>query len=262
LLGRGTELADLAGLLDRDSTRLVTLTGPGGTGKTRLALQAAADALDFPGGVFLVALAATTDPGLVVPAIARTLGIREGAGRTVDQALRDFLGDRRLLLLLDNFEQVVQAAPGVAGLLAERAQAVKPGFQVTNDNAPAVAEICIRLDGLPLAIELAGARTRLLSPQAVLARLGQRLRLRAVGPRGVPARQQTLRAAIDWSYDLLTEPEGRLFAHLAVFVGGRDLEAAEVVGDEGGAMTPEEAAAYALDRPSGSGGGGDPEHRP
>jgi predicted ATPase/class 3 adenylate cyclase len=289
LLGRAGELAEIAGLLVREQTGLVTLTGPGGTGKTRLALQAAADALDdFPGGVFLVTLAATRDPALVVPTIAQTLGVREGAGRTVEQALLEFVGDRRLLLLLDNFEQVVQAAPEVAGLLAacpglgvlvtsreslrvggeqeypvaplpvpderdlaradpaglwqyeavalfiERAQAVRPSFQVTNDNAPAVAEICVRLDGLPLAIELAAARTKVLTPKAVLDRLGRRLQLLTGGARGLPVRQQTLRGTIDWSYDLLTEPERRLFARLAVFVDGWTLEAAEAVCDADG----------------------------
>ena len=289
LLGRARELAEVAALLGRERTRLVTLTGPGGTGKTRLALQAAADALDaFPGGVFLVALASISDPTLVVPTVAQTLGVREGAGRSVEQALGEFLEDRRVLLLLDNFEQVVSAAPEVAGLLAtcpglrvlatsreplrvggeqeypvpplpvpderslargdpvglsqyeavalfvERAQAVKPSFQVTNDNAPAVAEICVRLDGLPLAIELAAARTKVLSPQAVLDRLGRRLGLLTGGSRGLPARQQTLRATIDWSYDLLTAPERRLFARLAVFVGGWTLEAAEAVFDADG----------------------------
>jgi predicted ATPase/class 3 adenylate cyclase len=289
LLGRTAELAGIGGLLGRERTRLVTLTGPGGTGKTRLALQAAADALDdFPGGVFLVTLAAIRDPGLVVPTVARTLGVREGAGRTVEEALGEFLGDRQVLLLLDNFEQVVEAAPEVAGLLAAcpglsvlvtsreplrlsgeqeypvpplpvpdrrslaradpaglsqyeavalfigRAQAVKPSFQVTADNAPAVAEICVRLDGLPLAIELAAARIKVLSPQAVLDRLGRRLRLLTGGARGLPARQQTLRGTIDWSYDLLSGPERRLFARLAVFVDGWTLEAAEAVCDPDG----------------------------
>jgi predicted ATPase/class 3 adenylate cyclase len=284
LLGRERELEAIGGLLGREATRLVTLTGPGGIGKTRLALQAAAEALDeFPDGVFFVALAAATDPRLVVPTVAQTLGIREGAGRTIDRALNDYLLDKRLLLLLDNFEQVVEAAPDVSRLLAacsevkvlvtsreplhlpgeqeypvrplsvpdqrslqrpdpgllsqyeavalflERAQAVKPGFQISNDSAPAVAEICIRLDGLPLAIELAAARVKLLSPQAILARLGQRLKLLTGRARGVPARQQTLRSAIDWSYELLDEPERLLFARLAVFVGGCTLEAAEAV---------------------------------
>jgi predicted ATPase/class 3 adenylate cyclase len=276
LLGRERELEAIGGLLGREATRLVTLTGPGGIGKTRLALQAAAEALDeFPGGVFFVALAATSDPGLVVPTVAQTLGIREGAGHTIDQVLKDHLLDKRLLLLLDNFEQVVEAAPDVSRLLAacpevkvlvtsreplhlpgeqeypvrplsvpdpgllsqyeavalflQRAQAVRPGFQISNDSAPAVAEICIRLDGLPLAIELAAARVKLLSPQAILARLDQRLKLLTGRARGVPARQQTLRSAIDWRYVLLEEPERRLFARLAVFVGGCTLEAAEAV---------------------------------
>jgi predicted ATPase/class 3 adenylate cyclase len=284
LLGRERELEAIGGLLGREATRLVTLTGPGGIGKTRLALQAAAEAVEeFPGGVFFVGLAATSDPGLVVPTVAQTLGIRERAGRTVDQVLKDHLLDKRLLLLLDNFEQVVEAAPEVSALLAacsevkvlvtsreplhlpgeqeypvpplsvpdqrslqssdpgllsqyeavalfvERAQAVKPGFQISNDSAPAVAEICIRLDGLPLAVELAAARVKLLSPRAILARLDRRLKLLTGGARGIPARQQTLRSTIDWSYELLEAPERKLFARLAVFVGGCTLEAAEAV---------------------------------
>jgi predicted ATPase/class 3 adenylate cyclase len=286
LLGRERELGAISGLLGRGATRLVTLTGPGGTGKTRLALQAAADALDeFPNGVFFVALAATSDPRLVVPTVAQALGVREGAGRTIDEALEDHLRDKRLLLLLDNFEQVVEVAPAVSGLLAacpdvkvlvtsreplhlpgeqeypvpplsvpdprslhradprlllqyeavalfvERAQAVNPGFRISSENALAVAEICIRLDGLPLAVELAAARSKLLSPQAILSRLSRRLRLLTGLARGVPARQQTLRSAIDWSYELLDEPERLLFARLAVFVGGCTLEAAEAVCD-------------------------------
>jgi predicted ATPase/class 3 adenylate cyclase len=291
LLGRERELEAIGGLLGRAATRLVTLTGPGGIGKTRLALQTAADALDdFPNGSFFVALAATSDPGLVMPTLAQTLGVREGPGRTIDEALGDYLGDKRRLLLLDNFEQVVEAAPEVSRLLAacagvkllvtsreplhlpgeqeypvpplsvpdqqtlhrpdpgllsqyeavalfvERAQAVRPGFQITNDSARAVAEICIRLDGLPLAIELAAARVKLLPPKAILARLDQRLKLLTGAARGRPARQQTLRSAIDWSYELLHEPERELFARLAVFVDGCTLEAAEAICDPDGEL--------------------------
>jgi predicted ATPase/DNA-binding SARP family transcriptional activator len=291
LLGRERELKAITGLLGRDWTRLMTLTGPGGSGKTRLALQAAAEALDdFPDGVFFVSLAAITDPSLVVATVAQTLGVREGPGRTIEESLREHLEDKQLLLLLDNFEQVVEAAPKVFRLLAacprlkvlvtsreplhapgeqqypvpplpvpdqpslqrpdplllsqfvavalfvERAQAVNPAFQITDENAQAVGEVCVRLDGLPLAIELAAARSKLLPPQAILRRLGQRLKLLTGGVRGVPARQQTLRNTIDWSYELLPEGERALFARLAVFVGGCSLEAAEAVCDPGGEL--------------------------
>jgi predicted ATPase/class 3 adenylate cyclase len=283
LVGRERELADLGRLLEGQA-RLVTLTGPGGTGKSRLALQAAAEAVDmFADGVFLVGLAPITDPELVLPAIAQTLAVREQPGQPLDQTLSQFLSERTLLLLLDNFEQVIDTAPTVAGLLAEaprvrmlvtsreplrvpgeqeypleplpvperaqrvdvdrlsefgavalfieRALAVRPEFAITNDNAPAVAEICARLDGLPLAIELAAARMRLLSPHALLARLDSRLKLLTGGARGAPKRQQTLRATIDWSYRLLSEPEQRLFARLGVFVGGCRIDQAEGVAD-------------------------------
>jgi predicted ATPase/DNA-binding SARP family transcriptional activator len=286
LLGRERELKMITVLLGRDRTRLVTLTGPGGIGKTRLALQAAVEALDeFPDGVFFVSLAAITDPNLVVATVGQTLGVREGAGRTIDESLQEHLKDKQLLLLLDNFEQVVEAAPEVSRLFAacprvkvlatsreplhlpgeqqypvpplpvpdqpslqrpdplllsqfvavalftEQAQAVNPSFQLTNENAHAVGEICVRLDGLPLAIELAAARTKLLPPQAILGRLDQRLKLLTGTSRGVPARQQTLRNTIDWSYGLLPEGERALFVRLAVFVGGCSLEAAGAVCD-------------------------------
>ncbi|MBD3948032.1 BTAD domain-containing putative transcriptional regulator [Nocardioides ganghwensis] len=286
LLGRAQELVEVCGLLRDQRSRLVTLTGPGGTGKTRLGFEVAAEVLkDFPGGVYSVELAAVGDPSDVMATVAQTLGVQEGAGRTVEQALRELLRDRRLLLVLDNFEQVIAAAPDVAALLAdcqslsvlvtsrqplrqhgeqeypvpplavpdqrslalastatlaqfealalfvERAQAVKPSFKITDRNVRAVAEICIRLDGLPLAIELAAVRIKVLPPQAMLERVGQRLRLLTAGARGVTARQQTLRGTIDWSYDLLTASERLLFARLAVFVDGCTLEAAEAVCD-------------------------------
>jgi predicted ATPase len=287
LVGREKEVAQVRDLLRRDETRLLTLTGPGGTGKTRLALQAAADLLDdFPDGTFFAPLATLTEAQLFLAAVAETLGVREIGEQPLDESLKDYLGERRLLLLLDNFEQVLGAAPAVTELLAvasglkvlatsrsplglygehefpvppltlpdpkrlpplerltqyeavglfvERARAVKPDFAITNESAPAVAEICARLDGLPLAIELAAARVRLLSPQAMLTRLGNRLRLLKGGSRDLPTRQQTLRGTIDWSYELLTEEEKTLFGRLSVFSGGRTLEAIEEICDLGG----------------------------
>jgi predicted ATPase len=281
LIGREREIADTINLITGPDVRLLTLTGSGGCGKTRLALQAAAELVDvFPEGVYFVALEAVDDPSLVLPIIAQTLGINETGARTLTDALTDFLADRKLLLVLDNFEQLRAAGPGLVGLLGptavellvtsraplrlsgeheyevpplnlpdleslpdadalsqyesvalfiERAQAVRSDFAVTAENAPAVAEICTRLDGLPLAIELGAARVRLLTPQAMLDRLGERLALLTSGPRDLPSRQQTLRGAIDWSYDLLGTEERRLFARLAVFAGGCRLEAAEAV---------------------------------
>ena len=292
-LGRERELAALGKLLRTPTTRLITVTGPGGTGKTRLALQAAADALDdFADGAWFVNLATIDDPALVVPTIARVLGVHETGKQPLVDLLTHHLQDKTLLLLLDNFEQVTAAAPAIADLLAvaprltvlvtsraplrlrgeheypvppfavpdprrlpalatlsqydavrlfvERAQEVRPDFAVTNENAPAVAEICVRLDGLPLAIELAAARVRLFPPQALLARLRpegtRRLKLLTGGARDLPARQQTLRGAIDWSYSLLQPDEQTLFARLAVFLGGRTFEAIEAVCNPEGAL--------------------------
>jgi predicted ATPase len=282
LLGRERELKDVCKLLLRDDVRLLTLTGAGGTGKTRLGLQAAAELLEeFPGGVFLVRLAPIREPELVVPSIARTLGHREGGSRPLQETLVEHLKDERVLLVLDNFEQLRAGAPVLSELLAAcsglkllvtsraplrlsgehlypvpplllpdrdrlpdlrllaefeavalfvaRAKAARPDFALTRDNAGAVAEICHRLDGLPLAIELAAARTMLLSPQAMLERLGQRLQLLTGGAHDLPARQRTLRSTIDWSYGLLTERDQILLARLAVFVGGRTLRAAQAV---------------------------------
>jgi predicted ATPase/DNA-binding SARP family transcriptional activator len=280
LIGRDRELAQVRDRLWSDEVAILTLTGSGGTGKTRLALQAAADSLGrFPSGTFFVALAPVSDPELVVPTIAQVLGLRVPRGRALMQVLAEYLAERRLLLVLDNVEHVVAAAPAVAKLVAaapgltvlatsrqplhvsrervfpvpplelpdvgadwdavvaneavslfvERARAIRPDFDLTDANAPAVAAICWRLDGLPLAIELAAARVVLFPPAALLARLDERLEVLTGGARDRPARHQTLRATLDWSYDLLSEPRRRLFARLAVFAGGWTLEAAETV---------------------------------
>jgi len=289
LIGREKEIASVCALLRRATIRLVTLSGPGGTGKTRLALQSAAELLDeFSDGVFFVNLAPISDPALVVPTIAQTLGVTESGNRPLLERLTDQLRQQHLLLLLDNFEQVLDAAPQLAELLAtcprlkllvtsremlhlygehefgvpplelpdraqlpaldrltqyeavrlfiERAQAAKADFAITNASAPAVAEICYRLDGLPLAIELAAARVKLFSPQALLSRLEHRLNLLTGGGRDRPARQQTIRGAIDWSYQLLSAAEQALFARLGVFVGGCTLEAAAAVCNPDGAL--------------------------
>ena len=283
LIGRATELATFRAWLLQEGVNLLTLTGPGGSGKTRLALQLAIDLQDqFHDGVCWVSLAPIGDPNLVVTTIANVCDIREAAGgQSLLQSLKHYLEDKRLLLVLDNFEQVVTAADVVAELLEaspwlkvivtsrsplhirgerqfpvpplalpdrkrpsdlerlsqyaavelfiQRAQAVKPDFAITNETAPAVAEICYQLDGLPLAIELAAARSKLFSPQALLARLKSRLDVLTSGARDLPARQQTLRSAIDWSYNLLSDSARVLFRRLSVFSGGLTLDAAEAV---------------------------------
>ena len=271
--------------------RLVTLTGPAGTGKTHLGLQVAAELLDrFPDGAHFVGLAPIADPALVPATIAQALEIPDLGGRPVLDSLKEYLRTRRLLLVLDNFEHVLPAATVVSELLGaspgltvlatsraplglrgeherpvpplalpdrqhppaadalsrfaavalfvERAAAITPDFVLTDDNGPAVAEICHRLDGLPLAIELAAARVRLLSPQAMLARLERRLPLLTGGARDLPARQQTLRGAIAWSHDLLDDDERRLFRRLAVFVGGCTLDAVDEVARAAGVGGP------------------------
>lgn len=294
-VGRERELAEAGALLA--TSRLLTFTGPGGTGKTRLSLQVAAAASDrYPDGVWFIPLEAVRDPGLVAPTIARTLGITGNEARPPLDTLVDAIGDRRILFVLDNFEQVVAAGPVVADLLRRcpqvtclvttrialhvsgeqefpvpglpappdtsrlseaerrnlpralrefdvealgqfesvrlfiaRATAVRPTFAVTPANAPAVAGICARLHGMPLAIELAAARIKLLTPEQILARLDHHLSVLTAGSRDLPERQQTLRGAIAWSYDLLDDGARRLLDRLSIFRGGFDLEMAELV---------------------------------
>jgi predicted ATPase/DNA-binding XRE family transcriptional regulator len=278
-IGREREVAAVCDLLRRPEVRLLTLTGPPGIGKTRLSLKVAAELTgDFSGGVYFVALAPISEPGLVLSTIAQTLGVREVGGQPLPEVMSGYLRDRRMLLVLDNFEQVVAAAtqvaqlvmqsPGVKALVSsrevlhvygghdfpvppmtlpgpgqlpsldalpeyeavrlfvERAQAVRPDFSLTAENAGAVIEVCRKLDALPLAIELATTRINVLTPQSMLTRLDSRLSLLVGGGQNLPPRQQTLRAAIDWSYDLLAEEEKVLFRRLAVFVGGCTIEAA------------------------------------
>lgn len=284
LIGRETERASVIDRLRRTDVRLVTLLGPGGVGKTRLALDIAAEMLDeFPDGVYFVPLAEIRDPGLVLSAIAQTLGVREQGGRSMRDSLTDHLRPKSMLLVADNFEQVSLAATDIAELLTqcshlkmivtsrsplrvrgerelllhplavpperesgealathlisypamqlfvERAVAARQDFTVNPGNAATIAAICRRLDGLPLALELAAARIRLLQPQAMLARLDQRLRLLTGGARDLPGRHQTLRATLDWSHDLLDDDDRTLFRRLAVFAGGFSLAAAETI---------------------------------
>jgi predicted ATPase/class 3 adenylate cyclase/Tfp pilus assembly protein PilF len=281
-IGRDSEIRAAKEQLASANVRLLTLSGVGGTGKTRLALQVAADMVDdFEHGVFFVPLAPLSDPGLVLQAIAQTFGVRERAGRPLKEQLQDHLRDKQILLVLDNFEQVIDAASLVSDLLTvaprlkvlvtsrevlrlygesnypvpplsvpdphrlpplermtqyeavalfiDRALAVAPDFTITNENAPAVAEICHRLDGLPLAIELAAARARVLPPQRMLVELSHRLTFVTGRARDLPTRQRTLRGAIDWSHDLLTGDEQKLFRRLGIFVGGCALEAIESI---------------------------------
>jgi predicted ATPase len=284
LIDREQELAQARALLQREDVGLVTLSGPGGVGKTRLALQVAAElAPQFADGVAFIELASLTDPKLLVPTVARALGLSEaGNEAALDERLLEYLRPREVLLVLDNTEQLLAAAaplaaqalevaprlkllvtsrehlrvrdeqivpvhplalpdptqvpdlahlseiPSVA-LFVERAREANPAFALTTDNAATIVELCQRLDGLPLALELAAAHLSLLTPSALLARLEHRLPLLSRGARDLPARQQTLRSTIAWSYDLLEAGEQQLFRRLAVFVGGFTLEAVQAV---------------------------------
>ncbi len=290
LIGREATAAEALALLKRDETRLLTLTGPGGTGKTRLATYLATRLLEsFADGVFFIDLAPVSDPQLVASTIAQTLGVKESATASIEESLKQSLRQRRMLLVLDNFEQVIEAAPLVWELLSscfllkalvttraalrvhgelefpvlplalpaparpasieelagnpavelfvQRARAAQPVFRLTAENARPVADICLRLEGLPLAIELAAARIKLLPPMQLLARLESRLKVLTGGAADdAPQRQQTMRAAIAWSYDLLSEGEQRLFRRLSIFVGGLNLDEAEAVCNATGDM--------------------------
>ena len=289
-VGREKEVAAAKEQLLRPEVRLITVTGPGGIGKTRLAVEVAGGVTEtFNGGIYFVQLAPVSDPSLIATVIIQTLGIREAGSQSPLEALKKHIQESLpapMLLVLDNFEHLTRAASNVAELLAaganlkilitsraalrvygeyefpvqplelpdarssttvetlsqcpsvalfvQRAVAAKPDFELNRENAPAVAEICARLDGLPLAIELAAARIKVLSPSAMLTRLASRLQLLTGGARDLPERQQTLRAAMDWSYDLLNEAEQKLFRRLSVFVGGCNLEGVEAVCDTKG----------------------------
>lgn len=289
IIGRDKERGQVESLLLLEPVRLVTLTGPGGTGKTRLSLEVGHALLDrFADGVYFVDLAPIVDPSLVASTIGQTMGIREGGGRPPLDNLKDYLAERRVLLILDNMEQVIDAAPTVAELLAaapgvriiatsriplqirgereyplatlslppaeaalptnelmtyeavrlfvRQAQAVRPSFELTAENAAAIVAICRRLDGLPLALEIAASRVRLLPPPALLKRLDASLSLLVGGAADLPERQQTMRGTIDWSYDLLEPAEQTLFSRLGVFVGGFTMETAEAVVNGDGAL--------------------------
>ncbi|MGH2805722.1 MAG: DUF4062 domain-containing protein [Actinomycetota bacterium] len=288
-VGRDKELNHLYRMMHEEDARLISVVGPGGIGKTRLALEFARSVQHlFDDGAFLITLQTLQDPALVGAAIARTLRIQEIPGTTIEEVLADELSEKSMVLVIDNFEQVIDAAPLLAGLVADcphiyvivtsraplnvraehelllppleapdeehpdklrrldqygavqlfidRAQSANPSFHVTDENAPAVAEICHRLDGIPLAIELAAARVRMLTPQAMLERLGDRFTLLRGGARDLPERHQTLRSTIDWSYDLLSDEGKILFRRLGVFNGGWTLDAAESVCNPDGGL--------------------------
>jgi predicted ATPase/transcriptional regulator with XRE-family HTH domain len=290
LVGRELEVEEIGGLLRQDAVRLLTLTGPGGIGKTRLAIEVVQKTEgDFPDGAAFVGLAPLGDAALVMPTVTRVLGLREAGRMHPLEALRQYLREKRFLLVLDNFEHVSEAAPEVVELLGscpnlsvlvtsraplrvrgeqeysvsslavpdptrmpeaeevaqtpaaelfvERATAASPTFELTQKNAAAVAAICWRLDGLPLALELAAAQARFLGPTALLSRLDQALQ--AGGARDLPERQRTMRTTLDWSHGLLSEQEQALFRRLSVFAGGFSLEAAEAVGAVGETGTEE-----------------------
>ncbi len=279
-VGREVEIIEIKNLLNK--VRMLTLTGPGGTGKTRLAIQAATDLFDdFKNGIFFIPLASVHDPKVTASTIAQSLEVKVSGEQSAVESLKLYLKEKQMLLILDNYEQILSAAVLISELLAscsklkvlvtsraplhisgeqefpvlplslpdlkeessfdilsqieaiklfvQRAQAVKPDFKLDFNNASTVADICIRLDGLPLAIELAAARIKLLTPEDMLPRLENSLKLLVGGPQDLPNRQQTLKGAIEWSYDLLNEDEKKLFRRLAVFTAGCTLEAAEAV---------------------------------
>ncbi|MEO8288832.1 MAG: tetratricopeptide repeat protein [Chloroflexota bacterium] len=289
-VGRERESAAIAELLMQDDVRLLTLTGPPGIGKTRLSLEVASNlSAHFPDGIYFVPLAPVTSPTLITSSVAQVLGLKQAGSRPLLESVQDYLRNRHLLLVLDNFEQIIEAAPLVVDVLSvaplvkvlvtsrealrvsgeqefavpplslpsldrlptaaeiaqyeavqlftQRARSSNVDFTVTDQNAVVIAAICWRLDGLPLAIELAAARTKLLPPQALFERLGTRLNLLTGGARDMPPRHRTLRNAIGWSYDLLNSADRLLFRRLSVFVGGRSLEAIEAVCNADGSIS-------------------------